>query len=368
MADEKGAASERLVSVDALRGFDMFWIVGGVEVVHSALETFRKPLPPWLEYHFDHVDWVGFSAWDLIMPLFLFIVGVSMPFSFSRRLERGDRKGPIYAHVARRFVILWFLGMIAQGNLLVSQRGDLHLYSNTLQAIAAGYLIGAVALLELRRRGRAILTAALLLGYWGLIALVPVPGHGRGVLEEWANLPLYVDKVVLQGFRDGTTYTWVLSSMTFGATTLLGVMAGELLRSKLSPGRKLAWLTGAGVASLALGLLWSLWFPIIKHIWTSSMVLYAAGWSFLLLALFYLVIDVWGYRKWAFFFVVIGMNAIAVYMAVHVVNFGKLADAFVGGLEEAWPRYYELIKSGLAMAIVWLILYWMYVKKTFIKV
>lgn len=356
------------MSVDALRGFDMFWIVGGVEVVRSLLELYCKPLPPWLAYHFDHVDWVGFSAWDLIMPLFLFIVGVSMPFSFTKRMERGEPKGGIYAHVARRFLILWVLGMVAQGGLLHFDIDRLSFYSNTLQAIAVGYVIGAVALMELKLRGRLILTGALLLAYWALIALVPVPGKGAGVLEEHANLPLYLDTVILGGFRDGTTYAWILAGLTFGATTLLGILGGELLRSKLPPMRKVAWLTAAGVGCIAAGLLWSVWFPIIKHIWTSSMVLYAGGWSYLLLAAFYLVIDVWGYRKWSFFFIVIGMNAIAVYMAVHVFKFDVIAAQLVGHLAERLPRLSDVIVSVTALGIVWGILYWMYRKKTFIKI
>ncbi|MDD5305665.1 MAG: DUF5009 domain-containing protein, partial [Elusimicrobia bacterium] len=318
MAGEKQSSAERILSVDALRGFDMFWIVGGVGVVHSLIEVFWNPLPPWLEYQFHHVDWQGFSAWDLIMPLFLFVVGVSMPFSFAKRLEQGENKRLIYRHVVRRVIILWVLGMIAQGNLLQYDFSKLHFYSNTLQSIASGYLVGSIALIELGRRGRIVLTGVLLLGYWALMALVPVPGHGSGVLEPQANLALYIDQTLMGRFRADNTYSWILSSMTFAATVLLGIMGGELLRSKLPPYRKVAWLTAAGAAGLGLGQVWGVEFPIIKHLWTSSMVLYAAGWSFLMLALFYLVIDVWGFRKWTLFFIVIGMNAIAVYMAVEV--------------------------------------------------
>jgi predicted acyltransferase len=347
----------------------MFWIAGGVQVVHAFLELFRQPLPAGLQYHFEHVDWVGFAAWDLIMPLFLFITGVSMPFSFSKRREAGDAKWPIYRHVLRRVAILWILGMMCQGNLFHFDLSKLQLYSNTLQSIAAGYLVGSIALLEFRLRGRIILTAALLLAYWGIVMLVPFGGSPAGTLEPHNNLPLFIDRAVLGPFMGAkTTYTWVFSSLTFAATTLLGVLGGELLRSKLEPWRKVGYLFAAGAGLVALGLAGGMVFPIIKHIWTSSMCVYAAGWSFLLLALFYMVIDVLGFKKWAFFFVVIGMNAIAVYMAVELFDFRHIGDIFVGHVAERTALFGELLRSVAAMTVVWLILYWMYVKKTFIKV
>jgi predicted acyltransferase len=360
----------RLVSVDALRGFDMFWIAGGVEVVKSFMELFQKPLTPVLEYQFHHVEWVGFAAWDLIMPLFLFIVGVSMPFSFSKRREAGDAKWPIYRHVLRRVVILWILGTIAQGNLLHFNLDKLHLYSNTLRSIAAGYLLGSVALLELNVIGRAILTVVLLLAYWLIVMVVPFDGYAAGTLDPHHNLPLFIDEKILGHFRDGTTYTWIFSSLTFAATTLMGILGGELLRSKLAPWRKVGYLLGAGVGLVALGLVWGMVFPIIKHIWTSSMCVYAAGWSFLLLGLFYMLIDVLGYKKWAFFFVVIGMNAIAVYMAFELFSkqFEGVGKVLVGHLGERFPQYSDFLVSAAAMTVIWLLLYFMYKKKTFIKV
>ena len=152
-------------------------------------------------------------------------------------------------------------------------------------------------------RGQAVLAGALLVVYWALMRFVPVPGHGAGVFTPDGNLAMWIDKALLGRFRDGTPYTWILSSLGFSATTLMGVLSGHLLRAPLSGRRKVVLLTASGLGCLLGGWLWSFAFPIIKHIWTSSMVLWSGGWCLLLLALFYGVIDVLGYRRWAFFFV-----------------------------------------------------------------
>ncbi len=364
-----GGSGRRLMSVDALRGFDMFWIINGdAPLVFALAKATENEFLNKLIIQFEHVWWVGFRAWDLIMPLFLFIVGVVMPFSFGRRLERGQSKGEIWRHIIKRVLILWVLGMIAQGNLLEYNLDTLQLYSNTLQSIAAGYLIASVFILYLDISWQMVATAVLLLGFWVLMTIVPVPGYGPGVLTEDGNLAIYIDNMILGRFSDGYSYTWILSSMGFGGTVMLGVMGGHLLRSKKKEAVKVLGLFAAGLGCLVVGELWGMLFPIIKHIWTSSMVLYAGGWSFLLLGLFYLVIDVWGFKKWAFFFVVIGMNAIAVYMAVHVFDFKLVGDVFVGGLERFCGNWYGFVREVAALAVVWLILWWMYRKKTFIKI
>ncbi len=359
----------RVMSIDALRGFDMFWICGGREVFLALLTLFVHPLPEWLVDQMKHREWVGFTAWDLIMPLFLFIVGTAMPFSFAKRLEKGQSKAAIYRKVVIRCLILWVLGMAVQGNLLKYNWSELRLYSNTLQAIAAGYLIASVVMLNLRPWGQLLVTAGLLVSYWLILTFVPAPGQPAGMLEPQANLALYIDQVVLGAhFRDGTTYAWILASLAFGGTVLLGVMSGHVLASAQSPAKKFFWLVLAGLACLGAGWGWGLWFPIIKHLFTSSMVLWACGWSFLLLALFYLVIDVWGLRRWALFFVVIGMNAIAVYVATHVYRFSQISDVLVGKLVPQLGRYGNAVSSLTTFAIIWLILYYMYRKRTFIRV
>ena len=328
----------RITSIDALRGFDMFWIIGGHGIIVSAaLLIYGDPLPEWLTYQIEHPKWIGFSAWDMIMPLFLFISGTSMPFSFAKRIERGASRADLYRKIFTRTLVLFILGMVVQGHLLDFQLDGLHIYCNTLQAIACGYFVAAILMLNVGLLAQFAAVIVLLLGYWALMMFVPFGGHAAGTLLEEANLALHIDRLILGQFRDGTTYTWILSGMGFAATVLLGTLSGQVLKSTLRPVAKVAGLTVAGLLCLALGWAWGFYlspiqFPMIKHIWSSSMVLWSGGWCFLLLAGFYLVIDVLGLRRWSFPLVVIGMNAIAVYVATHLVNFHHISDPIVGGL------------------------------------
>jgi len=360
--------SQRLLSLDALRGFDMFWIIGGDWIFAGLCAASKNPVTAFISIQLDHVEWEGFHFWDLIMPLFLFIVGAAMPFSFSKRLERGESKKKLYLHIAGRTLILFVLGIIAQGNLLKFDLSQLHLYCNTLQAIAAGYLIASIIMLNFNIKWQIGMTSGLLLLFWALMAFVPVPGYGAGVLTPEGNLAIYLDKLILGPFQDKTVYTWILSSLTFGCTVMLGVMGGLLLRSKKSQWARVAWLSAAGAGCLVLGWIWGYVFPIIKHLWTSSFVLFSGGICLLLVALFYMVVDVLGWRKWAFVFRVIGMNSIAVYMATRLFDFRLIGNVFVGGLLK-WIGSWQGFLQGLAgFAVIWLVFYWMYRKRTFIKI
>jgi predicted acyltransferase len=291
-----------------------------------------------------------------------------MPFSVGQRVERGDSRGSIYGKVVYRVLVLWILGMIAQGHLLAFDSHNLQFYSNTLQSIAAGYLISSIALVELPIRGQAALFGALLVLYWALMRFVPVPGYGAGVLTPDGNLAMYIDKALLGRFQDGTPYTWILSSLGFGATVLMGVLAGHVLRSKLAGTRKALLLAGVGLGCLAGGWLWSLSFPIIKHIWTSSMVLWSGGWCLLLLALFYWLIDVLGYRRWAFIFIVMGMNAIVAYMAPDLIDLEQISHAVLGGLSRHVGMFGEFLLAFGAFGVLWGGLYYMYRKQTFVRI
>jgi predicted acyltransferase len=365
------ATEGRLMSLDALRGFDMFWITGGYMILVGLGKGLNNE---WFNQHItlqiNHAHWEGFTAWDLIMPLFLFVVGTAMPFSFAKRLQQGQSKGRLYVHIFVRVVILWILGMIAQGQLLEYDIEKLQLYSNTLQSIAAGYLIASLILLNLDVRWQFVVTATLLVLYWGLMVLIPMPGQSLGQLSQDNNLAITIDKFILGPFKDETNppYTWILSSMTFGATVMIGAFAGQLLRSGRGKARKALILLGAGIACVVVGWAWGQSFAIVKHLWTSSMVLFAAGWSLLLLAVFYLVIDVLRLRFLAFLFVVIGMNAIAAYMATHVFDFRHLGDIFVRGLARWTGPWQDFTAAAAAFAVLWLILFYMYRKKTFIKI
>ena len=358
---------QRLVCVDALRGFDMLWIIGGSEVLITLANATGFKFLSNMSVHFDH-SWGQFHFYDLIMPLFLFIVGVVMPVAFKKRLARGETKKKLYNHVIRRVIILYFLGLIASGHLLTFDISKIHLWTDTLHAIAFGYLISSIMILELRLNWQIIITTSLLLLYWGVMALIPVPGHGAGIYEPDTNLAIYVDNAILGRFQEGAGWTYIITNMTFVCSVMLGVFAGKILQSDWTQMKK-AWLLALiGIGCMIVGKVWGFWFPIIHHLWTSTLVLYAGGLSFLFLALFYLIIDVWGFKKWSFPFVVIGMNAIAVYVASHLFNFSEIGNIFVGGLAQYLGQWNDFVQALAALTVVWLILYWMYRKKTFIKI
>jgi predicted acyltransferase len=359
----------RLASLDALRGFDMFWIIGGWWIVQGLDKGLNNAwFKDYVVAQTQHAPWEGFTAWDLIMPLFLFVVGVAMPLSFAKRIERGEGALRVYSHIVFRVIVLWFLGMIAQGRLLEYDLSQMRFYSNTLQAIAIGYLIGSILVLNLSVRWQAIATAALLLLYWALLMLVPVPGFGRGQLTPEGNLAIHLDKLILGPYQDGTTYTWILSSMTFTATVMMGALAGQLLQSDFGKWRKTLFLLAGGVACIYAGWGWGFVFPVIKHIWTSSMVLYAGGWSLILLGVFYLLFDVLPLRVLAYPLIVIGMNAIAVYMATRVYDLRHISDIFVHGLAQWTGPWHDLVRGVGGLLVAWLILFFMYRRRTFIKI
>lgn len=371
MSSEHAATTEtprqRIAAIDALRGFDMFWITGGRQIVLGLIALVLGEVPKGVYYELGHPEWLGFSAWDMIMPLFLFITGAAMPFSLGVEKEKGVPLPQILLRMARRVVLLWILGMIAQGNLIqclwAMDFERLRLYSNTLQSIASGYVIAGFGLLFLSKRGQGLLCAVLLLSFWALMMFVPFDGHPAGTLEPGANLAHFVEGKLLSPYQERGSYTWTLSSLAFGGTVLLGVFAGHLLRSTLAPAAKLRWLIIAGVACLAGGQIWALHFPIIKHIWTSSMVLWAGGWSYLVLALFYWLIDMREWRRWSFVFMVVGANAILAYM---------IGEAWVDIVEHALPENASEVMEGLASLVAfstfWVFLYVLYRKRIFVRV
>ena len=358
---------QRIVSIDALRGFDMLWIIGGSQVLLTLAKATGLSFLSNMPVHFDHI-WGQFHFYDLIMPFFLFIVGVVMPVSFKKRMASGESKKKLYTHVLKRVVILYILGLIASGHILTYDISKIHLWTDTLHAIAVGYLVSSIMILELKLKWQIGITSAILFIYWGIMALVPIPGIGAGIYERDTNLALYVDNAVLGHFQEGDGWTYIITNLTFVCSVMLGVFGGQILLSNRPAMRKVGQLALIGICCIIAGKIWGIWFPIIHHLWTSSLVLFASGLSYLLLSLFYLVIDVWGFKKWAFPFVVIGMNAIAVYVATHLFSFSIIGNVFVGGLAKYLGQWNDFIQAVAALAVVWLILYWMYRKKTFIKI
>lgn len=363
-----GSTSGRVVAIDALRGFDMFWIMGGELIFKSLDPVFHSSTTQWMSTQLDHVAWLGFRFYDIIMPLFLFIVGVSMPFSFKKRISKGDSSVKMWKHILIRFVILFVLGMAVQGNLLTYSFSKFHFYSNTLQSIACGYILASVLVLHCKVFMQIIGTIGFMLLYWLVMAFLPLPGGVSGVYQPDLNAAIYIDKLILGAHQDGTTYSWLLSSLNFAGSVMLGVFSGYILQSSFSAYKKVLKLVGLGIVCYFLALLWHPVHPIIKHIWTGSFVLYAGSFSIFLLAAFYLIIEVYDFRKWSYPFIIIGSNAIVAYVAWHLFDFRLVSDVFTRGLQQYTSYWYDFIRNLAGFGVIFLILRYMYINKKFIKV
>jgi len=327
------APSQRLESLDILRGFDLFCLVGLEALVHALGKAINASWFASVTDAFTHADWIGFSPWDLVMPLFMFMAGVTIPFT---RTSGSGSKGRMWLKIIKRVALLWIFGMMCQGNLLSLNPDRLYVYSNTLQAIAAGYLIAVALFLTVSLRVQ-VAVALLLLGtYWAGMEFVMIDGYGGGDYTAGANFAEWVDRMCLGRFRDGAVsdgaggvvfaswynYTWVWSSLTFAVTVMLGVFAGKVLRNgSMSRGQKALALALGGAALTVAGLAMGVWHPIIKRIWTASMTLFSGGLCWLLMAAFYYVIDCLGIKKGLGWLKVYGMNSIAAYMLLCCVNF-----------------------------------------------
>ena len=366
---------KRLESLDVLRGADLFFLLAVGPVVRRLIKTLDIEWLNKCNWLFDHVEWQGFSPWDIIMPLFMFMAGVSMPFSLNKYIN-GENKSDIYKRILKRFILLWVLGAVVQGNLLALDTNHIYLYSNTLQAIAAGYLITAIIFLNFKMRG--IVIGAILLFTIYLLPMVIV-----GNYTPDGNFAESVDRLILGRFRDGVSfnedgtwsfaphyhYTWVWSSLNFAVTVMLGFLTGDTIR-RLSNNKKqgVTTLTIGGIALIMAGLLLSYLIPIIKTIWSSSMTLFSGGICVLLMALFYYIVDYKGWGKGLMWLKIYGTNSIAAYVLGEVVNFRGVAHSVLFGLKQFCGDYYNTLLTFANFLILFLILRAMYKAKIFIKI
>lgn len=371
----------RLASLDALRGFDLFFLIALGPIVRSFASAADAG---WLNdsmWLFNHFAWEGFSPWDLIMPLFLFMSGASVPYALSKYRSGKATRSELARHLAKRVALLWIFGMICQGNLLGLDPNRIFLYSNTLQAIATGYLVTALLFVFTSRRTQFIVAPALLIVYWALMQFVTVDGYGGGNYTPDGNLAEWVDRTVLGRFRDGASvadgkvvfaewyhYTWILSSINFAVTVLTGLFAGYIAKDQMSDSRKLQWYFLGGVAMIILGVLWGLQMPIIKPIWTSSMVLFSSGWCFVLMGLFYYWVDCKEHKRGSEWLRVFGMNSIAAYMLVEVFNFRCLGTPLFHGLEQYIGAWYQFLLTVWNAAVIYVILLYLHKRGIFLKV
>lgn len=374
--------SERLASLDILRGLDLFFLVGLEGVLHPLAKAVDTEGFQTFMWNFTHVDWQGFSPWDLVMPLFLFMSGVSIPFSMARFKNEANYSG-LFRRLLKRFVLLWILGMMCQGNLLGLDPSRVYLYSNTLQSIAVGYLFTALFFVFTSWKTQMGIAVSLLLVFWASMKWIVVDGFGGGNYTPDGNLAEWIDRMVLGRFRDAASvdegvvrfapwyrYTWILSSLNFIVTVMSGAFAGQLLKNaSFSARRRVILLAGIGAAMVALGWLWNIEHPVIKKLWTSSMVLVSSGYCFLLMAFFYYVVDVCKFTRGMDWLRVYGMNSIVAYMLAQCVNFRCLPHSLFRGLEQyVGPSWYQVLMAASCSLIIYFILLRMYRLRIYLRI
>lgn len=373
--------SSRLASLDVYRGFVMFWIIGGGTLARAmaGMRGADSDVIDTLSLQLTHVKWEGFRFYDLIFPSFVFIVGTSLVYSLGRYTGLGDRRGATI-RVIRRGLLLWLIGIIYYGGIskgLYNESSDQGVrLLGVLQRLGICYLVTGLLFLYVPLRGLVVVFLGILGGYWLLLTFVSVPGQENISFAEGKNLTNWFDSKYLPFFKWRGTHDpeGILSTFPAIATCLLGVFAGLLIKGgRPSRGMTCLILMVSGACLIGLGNLWGAGFPIIKNIWTSSFVLVAGGWSLVLLGLFYAVVDLVGWKKWAMPFIWVGMNPIAIYLLTSVVNFNEIAARIFGGPVADWadgltPGLGQLIVAIAGLTMVLLLCRTLYRNKLFFKV
>jgi len=364
--------SKRLLSIDALRGFDMFFISGGAGFLYLIEGKTDMQWVDVIAKQVHHPAWNGFTFFDFIFPLFLFISGVSLSFSLSGNMKRNVPKSDIYKKAFKRMIILIVLGIIYKNAPILLFEPSKIRYGSILGRIGIATFITSILYLNFSNIQRLYWAIGILISYYAALYLIPVPGFGAGDLTFEGNLVGWIDRSLMPGILRQGTYDQLalLTQLPALCLTIFGAWAGDLLREQdLNNQKKFVKLVIIGISMVLIGLIWSLHFPINKHLWTSSFILLTGGLGFLILALFFWLIDIKGYRKWAFFFKVIGINSLVIYFAYRFIDFNYTSNLFFGGLlspiDEKWHP--ALISIG-ALGLVWIFLYILYKNKIFVKV
>ncbi|MHB1347509.1 MAG: acyltransferase family protein [Candidatus Humimicrobiaceae bacterium] len=367
-------SSRRILSIDALRGFDMFWIIGGSELASASFALSSLPWAQGIASQFSHSAWNGFTFYDLIFPLFLFIVGLVIPFSLAKyRNDKNTDFKHAYPRIILRAILLFFLGLCINGFL------DLNFaamrWPGVLQRIAICYLLAAILTLHvpirLQFRILAITVFVILAGYWIIFKFVLAPGATPAeYLSIEKNLAGYIDRLLIPGrlyYKFGDN-EGILSTLPALATTLIGVLTGNILKTSRTQIYKILWMLLCGAVFIITGIVWAFDFPLNKILWTSSYVLVSGGCSMLLLCLFYWLIDYKGYKKWAFPFMVIGMNAITIYVIQGLFDFGILVNIVIHGFSGYLGFMEKIFFLICVIALKWFFLFFLYKKKVFLKI
>ena len=358
----------RLLSLDVFRGFDMMFIMGIEGIIVTVCTLFPGGADFALAQHMEHAEWNGLRFMDTIFPTFLFIAGISFPFSYAKQVSRGMSRRKIYAKLIRRAVTLIILGFLYNGLL---ERGFDHpRLCSVLGRIGVAWMISALLYIFLSTRQRVLTATVLLVGYWLLVRFVPAPdAAGAGPLTLEGNIVGYIDRMITPGrlYLGIFDPEGLLGLIPATVTAMLGVLTGEWVRSASQ--HKVRMMFAAAAGMLLVGLLWSLDFPVNKNLWSSTFVLVVGAYSLAMFALFYWLIDVKGWNRWVLFFKVIGMNSITIYMLQRIVDMGGISRFFLGSFARLLPETWAslLLQTG-AVAASWLILYFLYKKKVFLKV
>lgn len=368
--------NNRLMSLDTLRGFDMLFIMGGSALLARLCNWFNTPF--WLDVaeQTKHVGWNGLHMEDCIFPLFLFIAGISFPFSLEKQRTSGRSTSQIYRKVVTRGIVLVLLGFLYNGFL--SFDFENMRYASVLGRIGLAWMFSAIIFMNTGLRGRLIWLASILVGYWLAMRFWPMERpDGIGWFDPEGTIARAVDMAWLPGQKacGGGTYDpeGLLSTIPAIGTALMGMLTGAFIKcgGALSDGgRKALKMAGAALILVAIGLAWNEVFPINKRMWSSSFACVVGGISLILFALFYYIVDVRGLRKWTLFFRVIGLNAITIYLGQKFIAFWPTADSLFGGflrmIENEAPRL--CAESVCYIAVCWGFLYFLYRKNVFLKV
>ena len=363
---------QRLYSLDALRGFDMFWIMGAEDIVNEIAKATGSPFWQGFANQLTHPAWNGFHMYDLIFPLFLFMAGVATPFSAGRELEKGNSRQKVLLRVIKRGLILVALGVFHNNGLTHLRPFSEIRFGSVLGRIGLAYMFANIIFIYTKRNAQIIWFWALIVGYWLLLKFTAAPGFAAGDLTMEGNFTSYIDRL----FLPGKLYLGIhdpegwLATIPAISTALLGILAGTYLKKGAdSGGRKSALLAVTGTLFILLALIWNLDFPLNKNLWSSSFVCLVGGISLLFLSIFYYIIDVRGHKKWAFFFKVIGMNSILIYLSGHFIDWEFATTGAFGWFGQLFP----VLLAPIVMAILyvltkWAFLYFMYRQKLFLKV
>jgi predicted acyltransferase len=377
-ADDIDAAPTRLFSLDALRGFDMFWIMGADEIFHNLRDSTHSAFWTTIGNQFEHPDWNGFHAYDLIFPLFLFMAGVSTPFSVGRELEKGKSREQLLFRVIKRAFILVLLGYVVNNGLKIQPLDHIR-FCSVLGRIGIAYMFANIIYLYAKELWQMVWFWVFIVGYYLLLKFSSAPGFHPGDLTPQGNFASWMDRTIVPGHLyvpyPGTKINMhdpegLFSTIPAISTGILGILTGTLLKRRdLSQQAKTVRMLGFGVAFIIVALIWNFDFPINKNLWSSSFVCLVGGISLVLMSLFYYIIDVLGYKKWAFFFKVIGMNSILIYISGHFINWNYTNNGFFQWLGQlVGSPYNDVILAITFVLIKWLFLRYLYEKKTFLRV